>query len=256
MDKQTISRINQPFSLLSSLLLLLLSPALFAANNISLPVNHQAHYEIEKYGSQIGEIHNQLSRTAQQITYHSTTRAKGFAALFVSDDLQETSILGRPFAASADTLRQQSFRAERDHKDEKNQQIEFNWLAPEQAEINTVYKHQQLQQQASQVIWGRHMLPLLMSADLLENPQITQNQYLIADKGRLHQYSYTLLKTENIKLDGKTHSTLKFKLWREDSTRVTYLWLSSEHYYLPLKIEQYKRDELHLRLLLSRFTTA
>lgn len=255
MDKQPASRISQHLNTLSRFLLILISPSLLAANDIMLPANHQSVYEIEKFGSLIGEMHNQLSRTEQQITYHSTTRAQGFAALFVSDDLQETSQLDRPFEAPADKLRQQSFRAEREHKDEKNQHIEFNWLAPEQAEINTLYRHQQHQIKADQVVWGRHMLPLLMSADLLKDPKTKQNQYLIADKGKLHHYHYTLLKKETIELAGDKHSTLKFKTWREGSSRISYVWLSSEHYYLPLKIEQYKKDKLHLKLVLSNFTT-
>lgn len=255
MDQQPVRRIE--FSrVLLSLLFTLISPVLLAAGDLTLPADHTARYEIEKYGSHIGNMETHLKKQKNQVHYSSTTSAVGFAALFAGDDLKESSILSWYKSGNSSELRQQSFNARKGSSDKLNQDIYFHWEGSNQAEINGDYKSSPYQLSTSQLVWGKHMLPLLMSSDLKKSPERKRNKFVILDKGNLQKYIYTLMTIEPLELNGQAYDTRKFKLWRKGSSRVTYVWLSKEHDYLPLKVEQHKEGKLNLKMVLRDYNRA
>ncbi len=223
---------------------------------LRLPADHHASYIIEKHGSEVGQMQTRLHHQQQQVVYHSTTRASGIAALFIREDFQEDSVLAQQQVENQSVLRQQRFTARRGEKHKQNQDIHFAWNGQNTAHINGRYREHDYRLECQQPVWSRHLLPLLMSSDLLQNPSIRNNQFTITDKGELQRYSYTLLKNEDIEIDGELYTTQKFILSREGSDRISYVWLSKQHQYLPLKIEQYQDGELNVNMVLSDFKTA
>ncbi len=228
-------------------------PGLYAGNSLKLPPPHQAIYSIEKYGTQIGEMKTRLDNSDGQYIYQSTTSASGFAALFAHDDLVETSTLSRPVNGSDQPINQLSFHSTQGKKNRKNQKITFRQDDPQHVSINGVYKKRTYSIDTTTPVWSRHMLPLLMSSSLQQTPASQQADYSITDRGRLYQYSYTFLKQENLQLPGGLLPVVKFRISRQGSDRFSDVWLSEKHHYLPVKIEQYKDDKLHINLLLTKY---
>jgi len=225
----------------------------FASTDFNFLPAHQSTYSIEKFGTYIGNMHNELTHQGEQLSYISTTKAVGFAALFVKNDFIETSILNWPGNDSKKTPQQQSYHLFRGEKHKKNQNISFDWRDNKTLKLSGSYKNRKYNLSSTQPVWGRQLLPLLMSHKLLsENPNSTHTFY-ITDKGNLQKYTYTQEGTENIYLSGKMYPTLKFKIKKEASESWSYTWLSSKHYYLPLKIEQYKDGELNVNMQMTHF---
>ncbi len=268
MDKQSAHQLNVQKSVMNYLFLLfallpLSTPGALAEgllenqNNASkeraflLPPDHQSQYSIEKYGSRVGMMKNELLYKEGVIHYSSIAKAKGLAALFIKDDPKETSLLNWPDDKSLSVPEQQSFSYIQGKKHKKNQQALFIHTDTDKTRIEGSYKFKPYTLQTDKIVWGRQLLPLLMSSDLQLNPEITSNSFYITDKGHLQKYTYTLEANESIEFKNKKQPVLKFKLNKENSRRMSYVWLSPAHFYLPLKIEQYKNDKLNVRMLMT-----
>lgn len=237
------------------LLLLFITPKAFAATEFILPPNYHSIYAVYKYGTDVGKMHNELNYKDGSIRYSSRAVASGIASLFVKDDLLETSILKWPENKSLAIPQQQSYDLFRGEKHKKNQLITFNWKESGAVNINGSYKRKSYNISTEQPVWSRHFIPLLMSSDLQLDESKSTNNYLITDKGKLQNYTYTLENTEDIKFSGKLYPCLKFKVNRQGSKRMSYVWLSREHYFIPLKIEQYKNGDLNASMLLKQLKT-
>jgi len=222
-------------------------------SKFKLPANHQSIYRIEKYGSHVGDLKNELLYQKDVISYSSIATAKGLAALFLKAKPTETSILNWPETSDLTLPTQQSYHYTQEKKHKKNQQILFDHSEITKTLINGTYKFKPYTLEASHLVWGRQVIPLLMSNDLQQNPTITSNSFYITDKGYIRKYTYTLESTEEIKFEKKQVPVLKFKITREGGRRMSYVWLSKNHYYLPLKIEQYKDNDLSVRMLITHF---
>jgi len=218
-----------------------------------LPANHQSIYRIEKYASHVGDMKNELLYQNGTINYTSIATATGFAAIFLKANPTETSILNWPEKSISTEPKQSSYQYFQEKKHKKNQQILFNYSKSTKTLINGTYKFKPYTLETQQLTWSRQVIPLLMSNDLQQDPSINSNSYFIADKGHIRKYTYTLETTENIEFGNKQIPVLKFKITKEGSRRMSYVWLSKEHFYLPLKIEQYKDNKLNVRMLLTNF---
>lgn len=263
MDQQpahqiTIQRTKAGFLQLLALTLYVL-PALFlnvqaaAYSEFKLPANHQSIYRIEKYGSHVADMKNELLYKNDIINYTSVAKAKGFAALFLSANPTETSIINWPEKPALAEPKQKNYHYSQEKKHKKNQQILFNHSPSNKTLLNGTYKFKPYSLETEHSVWSRQVIPLLMSNDLQNDPAITSNSYYIADKGNIRKYTYTLETTENIKFENKQLSVLKFKITKQGSRRMSYVWLSKKHFYLPLKIEQYKDNDLNVRMLITHF---
>lgn len=255
MDKQSISYLSKSFAFFSVILLLLASFKATAAADFVLPPNHQSTYTIKKYGTKVGEIHNELKQSNGTATFTSKASASGFASFFSKDKITEVSTFNYPEDDIQGTLKQQSYRLQHSKKKKKNQDITFKHTSSGKLNIAGTYKHKNYQLKSEKAVWARQLLPLLMSQDLQLNNKTASNRFSITDKGSLQNYTYTLEKTENLRILGKVHAALKFKINREGSNRMSYVWLASTYHYLPLKIEQYKGDKLSASMFLKKFKT-
>jgi len=222
-------------------------------SEFKLPANHQSIYRIEKYASHVGDMNNELLYQKGIINYTSVATAKGFAALFLTADPTETSVLNWPETDHSTQPKQYSYHYSQEKKHKKNQQILFDYSQSTKTRINGTYKFKPYTLETQQLVWSRQVIPLLMSNDLQQDSAITSNSYFIADKGYIRKYTYTLETTENIEFKNRQIPVLKFKITKEGNRRMSYVWLSKEHFYLPLKIEQYKDNELNVRMLLTHF---
>lgn len=230
-----------------------------ASAQFMLPPAHQSSYSVEKFHTHMGDMYNTLRFQDDIVKYASIAKATGVAAMFVKEDLKETSILSWPKDQGQAFPQQQSFSYIQSKGNKKNQHISFSWPPNwdthknQSITIDGIYKHRAYRQNSRQVVWSRQMLPLLMSSDLQLNPDIKSNSIHIIDKGHIEKFTYTLEAKENMLFEGKNIAVVKYKIIKDGSSRSSYAWLSKNHYYLPLKLEQYKGDTLNMRMLMTQF---
>ncbi len=244
---------QQPAYLLKifSLLLLVFTADAFASAEFILPPDSQSRYSITKYGIKLGEMQNTLSYQNGVINYTSIATATGMASLFIKEDPEEISILNWPENSELKRPRQQSYNYFQGKNHKKNQKISFNWSAEDKVNIEGTYKKKTYKLSSGKILWARQLLPVLMSSDLQLKPDTISDSFYITNKGNIDKYTYTLEATENLEFKNKNYPVLKFKISYKGSSRMTYAWLSKAHYYLPLKIEQYKKGALNVSMLMT-----
>jgi len=217
-----------------------------------LPPNHQSFYEVEKYGTHVGNMQNTLTYQNGVINYSSIAQAQGLAKLFVDDEPTELSILDWPESSALTLPQQHSFNFTQAEGHKKNQQIEFKYPQSGETLIKGRYKNKAYTLTTDKKVWSRQLLLLLISSNFRLNPNTTSNRFFIADKGHVYKFTYTVLAAENIESHGKSLPVVKIKIIKEGSKRMSYVWLSKTQYYLPLKIEHYKGEDLNLRMRLTQ----
>jgi len=217
-----------------------------------LPPNHQSIYQIEKYNTDVGEMKNTLDYHDGIIHYSSIAEAKGIATFFFSAAPTELSLLSWPENMALTFPQQQSFNfvQEKDHK--KNQHIEFKSLKTDETLIEGSYKYKSYSLTTNKKVWSRQLLLLLISSDFQLNPNRNSNSFFITDKGQINKYTYTVLTDTSVEYHNKPLPAVKVKIIKEDSNRMSYVWLSKTQYFLPLIIEQYKNNDLNVRMQLTQ----
>ncbi|HEY9202660.1 MAG TPA: DUF3108 domain-containing protein [Gammaproteobacteria bacterium] len=216
-----------------------------------LPALHKTVYSVKKFGTSLGEMTNELRREQDQLHYTSSARASGIAALFISGEITEHSILKQ---TENGALQQLSYTLDNPGKKRKNERIAFNWPASGEAQIRASYRNNNEIIRSTSATYSRQLLPLLMSRDLLQNRQRKSNQFQVVEKAKLEHYHYQLLGEETLRYKSETLNTLKFRIDKQDSDSYSHVWLAETTDYLPLKIDQYKGDDLQASLLLKHYT--
>lgn len=228
-----------------------LSDAL-AAPHFQLPPNYQSHYQIEKFGSHVGDMQIKLNYNKGLINYSSSASSSGMASLFIKAKPKESSLLNWPEDGSLARPQPLNYQYFQSKKHKKNQQVTFSYNKPGETQIDGSYKHKSYHLKTDKIVWPRQLLPLLMSDALQTKPDTSSGSFFITEKGHIQKYTYTLLGSENFEFEKNKLPVLKFKISRQGSQRMAYVWLSKAHFYLPLKIEQYKKGKLNVRMLMTQ----
>ena len=80
------------------------------------------------------------------------------------------------------------------------------------------------------------------------------NKIKVSDKGRERLYTFSLIGYENLDTVIGNLKTIIIKKEIEGSKRTTITWYSSDINFLPIKIEQYRLDELKFTAILERLS--
>jgi len=243
----------QSLRFLGTALLLLVVCNAQASNHFPLPENHQSTYSVTKYGAEVGQINNHFMYQDQQINYTSKAKTTGMAAFFLKEVITETSQLYWPGDKTLETPQQTSYTQHHKKKKKKDQNISFTWSGTKLVDITSSYKNKSANLISDKDTWSTQLLPIVMSSYLLRNENTTGDTIQVVDRNRLRNYDFTLEGNESINFNDTMYSCLKFKIRKHNSSRFTYAWLSTNHYYLPLVIEQYKDDELSASMTLKEF---
>ncbi len=101
---------------------------------------------------------------------------------------------------------------------------------------------------------------LAVSSELTVNPDFESLKFTVLDRNGVRDMVFNNLGKETIKLGKNTIDTYVVESGRPGSSRITRTWFASigdtekKHRPLPVKIEQYKNNDLVLRLSLIKYT--
>lgn len=223
-----------------TIVLLLLLPL----QAIALP-EFAALYDFERGRMTIGETRMALERTQDNIyRYTSHSEAVGFISIFVDDVIDEESVFrfvdGEFRPVTYDYRHGGSSR-------NRDESITFNWK-DDIAQVD--YRGHESTVRLEPGMLGRFLFQLVVSRDAADGE--LPRTYRIIDNGRVKEYRITASNGGRVKTPAGEFETLRVEREEETREKSLALWLAPELDYLPVKIEQVKRNEEPLRLVLKK----
>ena len=231
----------------------LISLLLLASQNLMamvMPNDFNAVYAIEKYGANIIEMELVLRTQDTNIHYSSHSKTTGMLAVFNDDKIDESSQLR--WHKKQAHLQLLDYKFTRKEDDNKNQHYSLHQEANNVWQVQGEYAGKKFTLSTPDAVWDPLSIQLAFAGELKSDKEI-KNYYSfnIIDEGKLIQYHFIRQQDEIIEIAGKQYKTVQFK--RPHGTRATFLWLAKELDFLPVKIEQYKKNEYQMSINLNSF---
>ncbi len=242
---------------LVALLLLVVFAPVHADN--SLP-EYNAVYMVEKLGTVIGKSTYSLRHTDKGIHFSQVTELVGIAALLRSDRIEEDSWL----VYDGDLLLLKKYKyIHSGSKKNRNVDLEIVWTTD-----NTSQKlsGQMTGTSAGKTISSpvdvtvrdalsfqlalRHDAMVASTSTKFNGSDSSVFDYPVLSKGKLKQYQFTRVGTEDLDLIDKTIATIKLE--RKNNNRTTRLWLAPELHYVPVKITHTKEGKSDMLMTLDK----
>ncbi len=203
------------------------------ANAVLLEKGFTAVYEVEHNGMYLGESERELKPLKDNHwQFHSITRPKGFAKMFIKDTLEETSILKRQ---GNDFIPIMYRYDQTGGKKPKHDSVKFDW---ENKQVSLSYVNKSLDLHAGTQDLMSFLL--LIMRDLQNGHK--QIQFTLADRKRINDYVLNV-KVEN-QVDTPMRSFKSLVLVSniiKDGDRFR-IWCAPALQYLPVKIEKTEDD--------------
>ena len=223
-----------------------LIPPVATAKSCELP-QWDARYEISKYGTVVAQVNMSLRVNDDQAQYHLHTKAVGWLAAFSNEELTELSELQHTDDNGWHLIKFSQQRV----KDKQREQ-QFTVIPAEDILlIEGTAENKNFKLNSTSPIWDRSSSQLALTCDLLgaDKPNASY-EYNIIDNGTLVNYHFDYRGAESIRIADKQYNTYIFE--RISGDRSTKFWLTPELQMMPIRIDQFKKGKLHLRMTLDR----
>lgn len=224
-----------------ALLYLFTSPAMAC----DLP-SWQATYDITKWGSTIARLNMSLQAGNGQAQYRLHTEAVGLIAAITDEELTETSQLKQNENKS---WQLENFSQQRAEDKQRYQKFSLT-TDGDKLRVQGEHDGKPFRLTASAPVWDRSSVQIALTCDLLGgNKPLPAYDYTIIDGGNINQYHLEFRGQEIIRIADKKFDTLKFE--RISGDRSTLFWLAPALQYMTVRMEQYKKGDIHLRMNLD-----
>ncbi|MDX1442245.1 MAG: DUF3108 domain-containing protein [Gammaproteobacteria bacterium] len=225
--------------------LILLLPVAATAGDSPFFREFEAFYEMERGKYEVAEVRMALRRTQDGIyrfTSHSET--VGMLSWFVDDEITETSI----FRYGDEGFRPVSYEYRHKGSDKnRDESITYDWTT-NTAELD--YRGNVSTAELTPGTVDRFLLQLAAAKGLEEG--IMQQRHRVLDNGRVKFFDLKGSKPETVKVAAGTFKTRVIsRADADDDKRITF-WFAPELGYVPVRVEQVKKNEEPLRLNLKR----
>lgn len=223
--------------------LLLLAPLPAAA----LP-EFDAVYDFERGRITIGETRLKLERTQDDIyRYTSESRAVGLISVFVDDVIREESIFHFDGGFWPVSYNYRHLGSDKN----RNESIAYDWT-DRVARIN--YRGHESATDLAPGMLDRFLLQLAITVDAQDGE--LRKQYRVIDNARIMDFRVRGGETEKVRTPAGEFETLRVERVDDDRDKTLRLWLAPTLDYLPVRIEQEKRNEEPMRLVLKKIDLA
>lgn len=207
-----------------------------------------ALYEFERGRVTIGETRMALEHTQDDIyRYTSHSEAVGFISVFVDDVIDEESVFhyedGRFRPVTYDYRHTGSSR-------NRNESIKYNWKDGV-AHVN--YRGHESTVALEPGTLDRFLFQLAVSVDAARGE--LPKTYRIIDNGRVKAYRITSSGKESVRTPAGEFDAIRVERVDDTRDKSLTLWLAPALDYLPVRVEQEKRNEEPLRLVLKKITS-
>jgi Protein of unknown function (DUF3108) len=206
------------------------------------PPAFNAVFELYKKGLGIAETKYQL-RHQSQVHFTSNTHLIGFASLFSNDTVIEESVFDVTTPAA---IKLKHYQFEQTGEKSKSIVSAIDWQ--QQKITTTINKQAAITSTFKQTLWNKHSVLLALMTHA--NDEKKTLVFNALDKGIVKQYSFRFIGTKEIELDDDEWK--KTAVWqRENSHKKTIFYLDPTEHHIPLKIEEYRNQQLRATLWLT-----
>ena len=211
---------------------------------------HTAEYKVSA-GIAGGRMNTSLIRVGEQFHAKHAVRPTGLARMLTNSTIVETST----FESNDGVLMPVQYQSDDGISREKGTiDLEFDWEAKkltgtvdlEDAAPVTV------DQSLTELLHDRISIQYQLMQDLAAGAE--RDVYRMYDPDGTRVLNITRLGEKQIKVRGKRYNAVGIRHQREGSSRTTTLWCVPALDYLPVLIEQRRKDELKARISLLRYT--
>lgn len=215
---------------------------------VQLPPDFSAQYTLEKYDMVIAEMKLSLHTDNGTLIYRSDTEPKGLAAILSDQEIHETSRLSQTDSTTLPDLLSYQYRHHK--RPEKHQQFTIDRSKQDVLNISGRYGDKDYDIQAHQPVWDRLSVQLALAGEASSTEKMPEQfSYNVIDRGEISQYRFEYMGQSELEVGDRHYTTLRFK--RSHGKRTTFVWLAKDLHYIPVKIEQHRKGELHLRMTLD-----
>lgn len=222
--------------------LLALLPALAAADLTEF----SASYSFERGRISVGETRMKLERSKDDIwRYTSSAQATGMVSLFVKDVLSEESLFrydGGQFWPISYAYRHEGSKKNRDES------IAYNW---NDGVAHVVYRGHESDIQLEPGAIDRFLLQL--AAMIKADSEDFDKVYKVIDNGKVKPFHLRATGRETVITSAGEFETVRVERVDGDEDKRLRMWIAPAIGNLPVKIEQEKRNEETLRLVLESY---
>ena len=228
--------------ILFTALLLLLSAAAAAE-----PPPFDATYALSRNGIHLGANRLQLERHGDAWRYASTITPDGLISLFVADTVEEES----RWRLHEGAIRPLSYRYHRfGGKKERRVELSFDWRdGPTGGQVINDVGGDRWSMAIPPGTLDKLVYQVAIMLDLGRGER--EMTYAIADGGRLKHYHLKVTGEETLETPLGPLRTLRVERTKESSKKTTRLWCAPELRFLPVKIEQVKKEGETLRMTIE-----
>lgn len=204
----------------------------------------KATYRLKRGGFEVAEAVMEVRRMQEDIyRYTSHSEALGLLSVFVSDEIDEVSV----FRATSEGVRPLSYTyRHKGSSKNRDEDITYDWTAGI-AETNYRGEEGKVELEAGAV--DRFLLPVVigMETDLASFDE----KVPIIDNGKVRYWHLAATGEEILKTPAGSFETIRIERVDKDIDKELRFWLAPKLNYLPVRIEQIKRNEEPLRLTIQ-----
>lgn len=220
------------------------SPAEASSDDTPVLAEFKAIYRLKRGGYEVAEAVMEVRRTQDDIyRYTSHSEALGMLSLFVRDKIDEVSV----FRITDDGVQplSYSYRHKGSSKN-RNEDITYDWTA---GIAETEYRGEKGKVELEPGAVDRFLLPVVvgMGTDLAT----LDKRVPVIDNGKVKYWHLAATGEELLKTPAGSFRTIRVERIDKDLDKTVRFWLAPELNYLPVRIEQIKRNEEPLRLTIQ-----
>lgn len=197
------------------------------------PTPFTAHYQVTKGVMSVGSTKRTLQDKGNgQFVFESVTKPGGIAKLFTRGKVVERS----HWRLNDNRLVPHEYTYKNSSDQKRDVKLLFNW---EQNEVTNIINGDPWKMELEDNTLDKLLYQLAIMYDLTDGK--TNLIYKVADGGAMKTYDIKITGMERVSIDLGDFDTVKVVVTK--STRLTTLWCAKELQFLPVRIEQRKKDD-------------
>ena len=221
---------------------------------------HVTEYKVKVSGVS-GRLTTRLERRDEGFEAVHVVKATGFAGLFARGEVRELSRFGDLTSGMLPTR----YEARNTLRADSGAALDFDWDAARVTGMTFEDgQRSDVDLALDMPMFDRLALQYRLMADLANGggaaiaadaDEDAAPSYMLFDGDEARALNITRIGTRDIRTRAGTFETIGVQHQKQGSSRRTLLWLAPELDYLPVLIEQYRRDDLKVRATLRDYRT-
>lgn len=220
---------------------------------------HETEYKVRVSGVG-GRLTTRLERQGSAFEATHILKPKGFASLFARGDVRERA----QFEDLGDGLQPLAYEGRNTLREDSGAQLEFDWSA---GRVTGMHYDEgtrlEVDEPLDASVFDRLTMQYRLMQELAEGKTIVadagdedsaaRTDFMLFDGKETRAIEMTEVGERSIRTGAGTFATIGVQHQRIGSSRRTVLWLAPDLDYLPVLIEQYRKDEIKVRATLTTY---